>query len=69
MHHDRNPSERSVIDGLMGGDPDTIAWLQRLGLIEIGSDGLWHPTALARNAVAQSHRKPDRDELLLQRGC
>jgi hypothetical protein len=54
MNRDRSPSERSVIDGLMDDDPDTIAWLMRLGLVEIGSDGKWHATALARAAMAQS---------------
>lgn len=44
MDRDRNPSERNIIEGLMGDDPDMIAWLVRIGLVEIGSDGRCHAT-------------------------
>jgi hypothetical protein len=65
MSRDRSASERSIIDGLMEDDPDTIAWLVRLGLVEIGSDGRWHATALASAAMARSRQQLVENEPVL----
>ena len=63
MSRDRIDDDRSIIGKLTANDHDTIAWLQRIGFVEIGADGMWHPTALARRAIACQHEVDDRTGL------
>jgi hypothetical protein len=63
MDREKHPADRSIIDGLLVNDPETIEWLRRLGLVEIGADGQWHATALRRNGVVQPYLQPQLDTI------
>jgi hypothetical protein len=54
MNRDNDADELHIVDLLMANDSEIIEWLQKLGLVEIGEDGTWRATDLARRSMARS---------------